>query len=67
MLFLTGEASVHATYDRCLVLFLQQAGVRVEWVHLKDRGLRGNGHFSMLEENSDGVAGVIAEWIAGVE
>ena len=63
VLFLTGEASVHALYDQCLVFYLQQAGVTVEWTKLKDVGIRGNGHFSMLEKNSEDIARYVEGWI----
>lgn len=61
--FLTTEASVHILYDHCLVQFLQQAGVNVTWTKLADVGIKGNGHFSMLEKNSDDIAEYILPWI----
>ncbi|KAG8530173.1 uncharacterized protein KY384_005656 [Bacidia gigantensis] len=67
VLFLTTEASIHALYDQCLVAYLRQAGVEVEFVRLEDRGIRGNGHFMMLEKNSDVIAGLADEWIGGLE
>lgn len=63
ILFLTGQASVHILYDQCLVRFLKQAGVRVSWTKLADIGLLGNGHFSMLEKNSDEIAKYIRSWL----
>ncbi|KAI4279925.1 MAG: hypothetical protein L6R38_004865 [Xanthoria sp. 2 TBL-2021] len=63
MLFFVGEASVHALYDHCQVAFLRQAGVNVTFTKLADEGVRGNGHFSMLEENSDQIALLVARWI----
>lgn len=63
ILFLTGQASVHILYDQCLVQFLRQAGVRVTWTKLVDIGLFGNGHFSMLEKNSDDIAKYITQWL----
>ena len=67
ILFLTGEASVHAVFDHCSVEYLRQAEVRVTYVILKEMGIRGNGHFDMLEKNSDDIAGVIAEYLAGLK
>jgi len=61
---LVGEASYHAGYDHCTARYLQQAGVSVELIRLVDRGIYGNGHLSMLEKNSDDVAGVIADWLS---
>ena len=63
MLFLTSEASIHVTYDHCQVSFLQQAGVNVNFTLLADEGIRGNGHFMMLEKNSDQIALFITGWI----
>lgn len=49
----TGEASFHAQYDRCVALFLRQAGVlKTEFVNLGDVGIRGNGHMQFLEKNN---------------
>ena len=53
MLFLMGEASVHALYDHCQVAFLREVGVNVTFTRLIDQGISGNGHFSMLDKNSD--------------
>ncbi|KAF5639493.1 fusarubin cluster-esterase [Fusarium tjaetaba] len=39
---LTGEASVHITYDHYVIGFLKQAGGKPEWIKLGDWG---NGHF----------------------
>ena len=63
MLFLTSEASIHVTYDHCQVSFLRQAGVTVNFTLLAERGIRGNGHFMMLEKNSDQIALFITDWI----
>jgi len=63
VLFLTSEASIHATYDHCQVAFLQQAGVKVNFTRLADVNIRGNGHFMMLEKNSDQIALWITRWI----
>lgn len=62
-LCLTGEASVHATYDHCVIDFLEQAGGSPEWIKLADLGITGNGHFSMLEMNNLEIAAVVDEWI----
>lgn len=62
-LALTGEASVHATYDHCVIDFLKQAGGDPTWIKLADRNITGNGHFSMMELNNLEIAAVIDEWI----
>lgn len=63
MLFFVGEASVHALYDHCQVAFMRQAGVNVTFTKFADEGVRGNGHFAMLEKNSDQIALLVARWI----
>ena len=59
----TAEASWMAADNHAIVHFLQQAGVAAEHLRLEDRGVHGNGHAMMLEENSDEVAGVIRDWL----
>ena len=58
-----GEASFHAPFEHCTVKYLEQAGVKAEWIDLGKAGVHGNGHMLMLEKNSDEVAGVIAAWL----
>jgi pimeloyl-ACP methyl ester carboxylesterase len=64
IMILEGEASFYAGYNHCNVQYLEQAGVKVDFIKLADRGIRGNGHMMMLEKNSDQVAQVIADWLA---
>jgi hypothetical protein len=59
----TGEASVHVTYDHCTINFLNQAGVQTEWIKLADVNITGNGHFGFLEKNSHEIANVLEQWI----
>jgi len=59
----TGEASFHAPFEHCTVKYLEQAGVKAEWIDLGRAGVHGNGHMVMLEKNSDEVARVIANWL----
>lgn len=66
-LCLTGEASVHMTYDHCVIDFLKQAGGSPDWIKLADKGITGNGHFSMLELNNLEIAAVVHEWIQDKE
>lgn len=63
VLYLGGEASIHITYDHCQVAFLEQAGVKVEYLKLADVNIKGNGHFMMLEKNSDEIALLVSRWI----
>ncbi|KAI0146788.1 Alpha/Beta hydrolase protein [Pestalotiopsis sp. NC0098] len=59
----TGEASVHATYDHCVINYLEQAGVKTDWIKLADVGIHGNGHFGHEELNNLDIANVVREWI----
>ena len=43
--------------------YLQQAGVKADWIDLGKDGVHGNGHMMMLEKNSDVVAAKIEAWI----
>ncbi|KAM9880315.1 hypothetical protein VD0002_g7182 [Verticillium dahliae] len=60
---LTGEASVHITYDHCIIDYLKQVGGQPEWIKLEDLGIKGNGHFLHQERNSEEIADVVLEWI----
>jgi len=51
-------------FAHCTVEYLEQAGVKVDFVRLADIGLRGNSHMMMVEKNSDAIAQVIVEWLA---
>lgn len=62
-LALTGEASVHITYDHCIIDYLKQVGGQPEWIKLGDIGIKGNGHFMHLEKNSLDIAAVVHQWI----
>ena len=66
VLLLTGEGSMHAVYDHCLVEYLGQTGVAVTWTQLADVGIKGNGHFMMLEMNSDRIAEYAYQWVEKV-
>jgi pimeloyl-ACP methyl ester carboxylesterase len=64
ILYLAAEASFYAPYNHCTVAYLNQAGVKVDYVQLAEIGLRGNGHMMMMEKNSDAIAQVIVDWLA---
>jgi pimeloyl-ACP methyl ester carboxylesterase len=66
VLLLTAEASYHAAYDHCTARYLMQAGVKVDFVRLEDRGLRGNGHMVMLEQNSLEIAALVDAWLGKI-
>ncbi len=43
--------------------WLTQLGARVQHAYLPDLGIAGNGHMLMLENNSDSIAAIMANWI----
>ena len=59
----TGSASPHITYDHCTIGFLNQAGVKAEWIRLGQLGITGNGHFMFMEKNNLEIAAVVERWI----
>lgn len=63
-LVVTGQASHHASYDAMTAEYLHKAGVEVEHMLLAGLGIRGNGHFMMLESNSEQIASAICSWIS---
>jgi len=63
VLFLNGEGSYHRIFDHCLANWLNQAGVKTQYIRMEEVGLSGNGHMMMLEENSAEIAQFIGEWL----
>jgi uncharacterized metal-binding protein len=45
------------------VKFLQQAGVKPDYIKLADLGIKGNSHVMMQEKNSKEIAAVIYGWL----
>ena len=62
IVIVVSEASYHAPYDHCTSRYLEQAGVRHEFVRLPDVGIRGNGHMMMLERNNLAIAEWLERW-----
>ena len=50
-------------HDGDIAGWLKGCGAGVDYWHLADLGITGNGHMMMLEDNSDAIAGLIASWI----
>ena len=63
VLQLVGEGSYHRPYSHCTVKWLQQAGVKTDFVKLEEVGLPGNGHQMMAEKNSAGISKFMMEWL----
>jgi pimeloyl-ACP methyl ester carboxylesterase len=60
--YVTAEKSGR-TQSPAIVAFLKQAGCNAEDFQLKDKGIHGNGHFMMLENNRKQVFDAIRGWI----
>jgi len=63
VLNVSAEASYHRPYAHCVAKWLNQAGVKTEYVRLEDVGLPGNGHQMMSERNSAGIAKFFMSWL----
>lgn len=59
----TAQASSHSVFDWQTVMFLSQAGLKVEWLQLENHNIFGNGHLMFLEANSDDIANLLMKWI----
>src|SRR5258707_8688742 len=62
IVYVTAEKSGR-TQGPAVMALLKQAGCDAEDLQLKDRGIFGNGHFMMLENNRRQVFDVIRAWI----
>ena len=65
VLVVTGtEDALHPReQDRDIVSWLNSHGAAAEHFWLKDFSITGNGHMMMLEDNSDAIADLIADWL----
>ena len=65
VLVITGSADLDhpREVDGAIVDWLNANGARADFCFLPDRGIVGNGHMLMLEENSDEIAGIILDWL----
>jgi len=65
-LVVTSEASFHAGYDYCTVLYLKQAGVPTDFLDLPQAGIHGNAHFLFMEKNNLEIAARVEQWLTNV-
>src|SRR6266481_5481521 len=63
VMVMAAEASYHQVYDHCTAKYLNQAGVKTEYIRLQDKGIRGNGHMVMIEKNNLDIARFVDEWV----
>ena len=62
VVIMAAEASYHQVYDHCTAKYLNQAGVKTEYIRLQDKGIRGNGHMVMIEKNNLDIARLVDDW-----
>jgi pimeloyl-ACP methyl ester carboxylesterase len=62
MVYVTAERSGR-TQGPAVTAFLKQAGCTADDLQLKDKGIRGNGHFMMMENNRRQVFDTIRGWM----
>ena len=63
ILSISAEGTYHRTFDVCIPKWLNQAGVKDEFVRLEDVGIHGNMHEMFLDRNSDEVIKFIDGWL----
>jgi pimeloyl-ACP methyl ester carboxylesterase len=63
VMIMSAEASYHQVYDHCTAKYLNQAGVKIQYIRLQDKGIRGNGHMVMIEKNNLEIAHLIDQWV----
>jgi pimeloyl-ACP methyl ester carboxylesterase len=63
VLSISASGTYHRVYDPCIPKFLNQAGVKTDFVRLEDVNIKGNSHMMMLEKNSDDVIDFVVDWI----
>jgi pimeloyl-ACP methyl ester carboxylesterase len=63
ILSISAEGTYHRVFDACIPKWLNQAGVKDEFVRLEDVGIHGNMHEMFLDRNSDVVIKYIDDWL----
>jgi len=59
----SAEGTYHRLFDVCIPKWLNQAGVKDDFVRLEDVGIQGNMHEMFLDRNSDEVIKFIDAWV----
>jgi pimeloyl-ACP methyl ester carboxylesterase len=49
--------------DGAIVEWLNQNGAKADFIWLPDLGIEGNGHMIMMEDNSDELIAIVADWL----
>ncbi|MEQ1885957.1 MAG: alpha/beta fold hydrolase [Bryobacteraceae bacterium] len=61
--YYTGNGGYHRQNDSCVPKWLNQAGVKTDYVKLEDLGQNGNGHEMFFEKNSDAIIKILDAWM----
>jgi hypothetical protein len=59
----TADTDHPRTLDEGIVTFLNTNGAKADYIYLGDRGITGNGHMMMMENNSDAIAALLLSWL----
>jgi pimeloyl-ACP methyl ester carboxylesterase len=62
-LLVVSEAGSSQRTNHCVSKYLTQAGVKNDYVNLKDVGIHGNAHMIMVEKNALEIAAFVASWL----
>ena len=63
VLSISAEGTYHRVFDVCIPKWLNQAGVKDDFIRLEDVGIHGNMHEMFLDKNSDVVIKYIDDWL----
>ncbi|HEY1865873.1 MAG TPA: alpha/beta hydrolase [Candidatus Acidoferrales bacterium] len=63
ILSVSGNGGYHRQGDACTPKWLNQAGVKTDFVRLEDVGINGNGHEMFFEKNSDQIIKFLDDWM----
>ena len=63
VLSISAEGTYHRAFDVCIPKWLNQAGVKDDFVRLEDVGIHGNMHEMFLDKNSDQIIKFIDDWL----
>jgi pimeloyl-ACP methyl ester carboxylesterase len=63
VLNISANGTYHRVFDPCIPKWLNQAGVKTDFIRLEEVGISGNGHMMMLEKNSGQIIRFIDDWV----
>jgi hypothetical protein len=63
ILSISAEGTYHRVFDSCIPKWLNQAGVKDDFIRLEDVNIHGNMHEMFLDRNSDVVIKFIDDWL----